>query len=236
MTSGVPPVVECVDLARTYPGGIEALRGVDLTVHAGDLMGVVGPSGSGKSTLLQLLGTLDRPTRGTVRIDGLDVTTLSDRERSRLRAGRIGFVFQAFHLSPLMDVLDNVAEGLLYSGVRVRRRRERASEVLERLGLGHRVGHRPVDLSGGERQRVAIARAMVGRPSLLLADEPTGSLDTANGEIVVQLLRELAADGTAVVVITHDPEVATQLDVQVAIRDGRLVERHRVGADEAGGR
>ena len=217
-------VVECHDLVKTYPGDVRALRGVSLRVHAGDLTAILGPSGSGKTTLLQLLGTLDRPTSGSIRISGTDISQLSDRALSRLRAEQIGFVFQQFHLSPLMNVLDNVAEGLLYAGVGHRQRQQRAALALERLGLGHRLTHRPAALSGGERQRVAIARAIVGRPALVLADEPTGNLDTANGEVVVDFLRDLAADGTAVVVITHDPEIASAMDHRIEVRDGRLVE------------
>ena len=218
------PILECRDVGRTYPGGVVALRGVDLTVHRGDLLAVCGPSGSGKTTLLQLMGTLDRPTRGTVLIDGTDTGDLGDRDLSRLRASTIGFVFQQFHLSPLIDIVDNVADGLLYAGVRHRERRRRAAEALQRLGLGHRIRHRPQELSGGERQRVAIARAVVGDPSILLADEPTGNLDTANGARVMAALRGLAADGTAVVVITHDREIAADLPTRIQLRDGRVVE------------
>lgn len=221
-TDGSVPVVECVGLMKSYPGGVHALRGVSLRVGAGELVGIVGPSGSGKTTLLQLLGTLDRPTFGTVLHGGLDVTGLRDRALSRLRAERIGFVFQSFHLSGLLNVLDNVAEGLLYTGMRHRERRERAADALERLGLAHRLTHRPGELSGGERQRVAIARAIAGRPPLLLADEPTGNLDTANGQIVVGFLRELASAGTAVVVITHDHAVAAAMGRRLEIRDGQL--------------
>lgn len=217
-----PPAVECVGLTKTYPGDVRALHGVDLRIAAGELTAVLGPSGSGKTTLLHLLGTLDRPTSGTVRIAGRDVSGLSDRALSRLRAEQVGFVFQQFHLSNLMNALDNVAEGLLYAGVRYRARQRAAAEALERLGLGHRLTHRPATLSGGERQRVAIARAIVGKPGLVLADEPTGNLDTDNGRIVVSFLRELARDGTAVVVITHDPEVAGAMDRRIEIRDGRL--------------
>lgn len=219
--SGVP-VLECVEVSRSYPGGVRALDGVSLRIHAGDFTAVVGPSGSGKTTLLQLMGTLDRPTSGRVLVGGVDVGSLGDRALSRLRAERIGFVFQQFHLATTMSVLDNVAEGLLYAGVRHRERQRRAEDALDRLGMGHRLHHRPHLLSGGERQRVAIARAIVGSPDVLLADEPTGNLDTANGEIVVGLLRDLAAAGTAVVVITHDHEVADALDTRVEIRDGRL--------------
>ncbi|UUW92219.1 ABC transporter ATP-binding protein [Pimelobacter simplex] len=195
---------------------------MSLAVEAGDFTAVVGPSGSGKTTLLQLMGTLDRPTSGAVRVRGDDVAGLSDRALSELRARSIGFVFQQFHLSSLMSVLDNVAEGLLYAGVRHRERRHRAGEVLERLGLGHRLDHRPHMLSGGERQRVAIARAVVGEPAVVLADEPTGNLDTANGATVIEILRGLAAGGTAVVVITHDHDVAASMDRRHVLRDGLL--------------
>ncbi|MFJ9314826.1 ABC transporter ATP-binding protein [Pimelobacter simplex] len=216
------PAVECVDVTKTYPGDVRALRGVSLTVEAGEFAAVVGPSGSGKTTLLQLMGTLDRPSSGVVRVRGDDVAGMGDRALSELRARSIGFVFQQFHLSSLMSVLDNVAEGLLYGGVRHRERRQRAAEVLERLGLGHRLSHRPQMLSGGERQRVAIARAVVGAPAVVLADEPTGNLDTANGGTVIEILRDLAAAGTAVVVITHDHEVAASMDRRHVIRDGLL--------------
>ncbi|WP_418060120.1 ABC transporter ATP-binding protein [Pimelobacter simplex] len=195
---------------------------MSLAVEAGDFTAVVGPSGSGKTTLLQLMGTLDRPTSGAVRVRGDDVAGLSDRALSELRARSIGFVFQQFHLSSLMSVLDNVAEGLLYAGVRHRERRHRAGEVLDRLGLGHRLDHRPHMLSGGERQRVAIARAVVGEPAVVLADEPTGNLDTANGATVIEILRDLAAGGTAVVVITHDHDVAASMDRRHVLRDGLL--------------
>lgn len=226
----IQPVLQALDLHRTYPGGVAALRGVSLTILAGELLAVVGPSGSGKSTLLQLLGTLDRPTSGTIRIDGVDATTLTDHELSRLRATRIGFVFQQFHLSPLMTIRENVADGLLYAGIRHRERRRRAEEALERLGLGHRHTHRPQQLSGGERQRAAIARAIVGDPPILLADEPTGNLDTANGNVVVQTLRELSNAGTAVVVITHDQDIAATLPRRVSLRDG-LIETSATAAE-----
>ena len=216
------PVVEILDVTRTYAGDVPALRGVTLAVHPGEATAIVGPSGSGKTTLLQLMGTLDRPTTGIVRVGGRDVATLSDRALSALRARTIGFVFQQFHLSPTMSIRDNVADGLLYAGTRHRERQRRASEALERLGLSHRLTHRPHKLSGGERQRAAIARAIVGCPALILADEPTGNLDTENGLSVVGILRDLAAEGTAVVVITHDHEVAAAMDHRILIRDGLL--------------
>ncbi|MFJ3905446.1 ABC transporter ATP-binding protein [Streptomyces sp. NPDC090025] len=217
------PVVELIGAGKVYPGGVRALREVDLTVGAGELLAIVGPSGSGKSTMLNVIGTLDRPTSGTVRVAGHDVGALSDAQLSALRARHIGFVFQHFHLSPGRDAVDNVADGLLYAGVGRKERRARARAALERVRLGHRLDHRPHALSGGEKQRVAIARALVGEPDLLLADEPTGALDTASGEIVMGLLHELHASGTTICVITHDNEIAASLPRRVRFRDGAIV-------------
>jgi putative ABC transport system ATP-binding protein len=196
---------------------------VDVTIEPGELTAIVGPSGSGKSTLLHLIGTLDRPSSGVVKIANYDVARLTDRELSALRARHIGFVFQSFHLADGVSALDNVADGLLYAGVPLRERREKARAALDRVGLGHRVGHRPDQLSGGERQRVAVARAVAGEPDLLLADEPTGNLDTAAGTEVLGVLLDLHRSGTTIAVITHDQEIAEWAPRQVRVRDGRIV-------------
>lgn len=223
------PIVSLRNVSRSFAGGVVALRDVSLEIGRGELVAIVGPSGSGKSTMLNIIGTLDRASLGTVEIDERDVAKLRDSDLSALRARRIGFVFQHFHLSPGVSALDNVADGLLYTGVGLRERRERAEAALQQVGLGHRLGHRPHQMSGGEKQRTAIARALAREPVLLLADEPTGALDSASGEGVVQLLLGLHAQGTAVVVITHDRDLAARFDRQAVMRDGQLVDdRSRV--------
>jgi putative ABC transport system ATP-binding protein len=219
------PVLELVDVVKEYPGDppVVALAGVSLRIDAGELVAIVGPSGSGKSTLLHVMGTLERPTYGVLRVAGEDTSAMSDTQLSGLRAHRLGFVFQQFFLLDGMSVLDNVANGLLYRGGRQAERRRLAASAIERVGLAHRMGHRPNQLSGGEQQRTAIARALAGRPALVMADEPTGNLDSANGAAILELIRELHEEGTTIVVITHDHDVAAAMDRRIEVRDGRIL-------------
>jgi putative ABC transport system ATP-binding protein len=222
---GGVPVLDVDGVSKTYAGEppVEALRGVSLAITAGELVGIVGPSGSGKTTLLQMMGTLDRPTSGRVRITGLDVASMADADVAYLRATRIGFIFQQFFLAEHSTVLDNVADGLLYAGIPIDQRRELALEALALVGLAERPQARPTQLSGGQRQRVAIARALVGQPAIVLADEPTGNLDQATGQSILALIEELHQAGSTIVVITHDHAVAERMPRQVEILDGRIV-------------
>ncbi len=230
------PVLDVDGVTKTYPGEppVEALRAVHLTIGPGELVGIVGPSGSGKTTLLQLMGTLDRPTSGRMRITGLDVATMADQDVAYLRATRIGFIFQQFFLAERATALDNVADGLLYAGIPLKQRRERALDALELVGLSERPHARPTQLSGGQRQRVAIARALVGQPAIVLADEPTGNLDQATGHAILALIDKLHQAGSTIVVITHDHTIAGRMPRTVEILDGRVVADAGAGTDHQG--
>ncbi len=219
--------VELIDVTKEYPGEVTALRDVSVDIPAGDQVAVVGPSGSGKTTMLTILGTLERPTSGDVRVAGHDTVTASDGELAGLRAHEIGFVFQAFHLQESMTSVDNVATGMLYTGMPLGRRRALAREALERVGLGHRLDFKPRQLSGGERQRVAIARAIAKRPAIILADEPTGNLDSKSGAGVLDVLHGLGSDGATLVLITHDESIAGGFPRRLHMRDGEIVEDER---------
>jgi putative ABC transport system ATP-binding protein len=221
----VSTVLELEEVTKAYGERppVRALNSVNLTVNRGELAAIVGPSGSGKSTLLHVMGTLERPSGGTVRINGIDVARIDDRQLAALRARNIGFVFQQFFLAEHETALDNVADGQLYAGVGIRERRQRAEQALARVGLEHRADFRPTTMSGGERQRVAIARALAGRPAIVLADEPTGNIDSVAGAAILELFQQLNADGATIVVITHDRELASRLGRQVRMLDGKIV-------------
>ena len=235
-SAGTIPVLDVDDVSKSYPGEppVEALRGVTLTIGPGELVGIVGPSGSGKTTLLQLMGSLDRPTSGHVRITGLDPAAMADDDVAYLRATRIGFIFQQFFLAEHSTVLDNVGDGLLYAGVPLEQRRALALDALELVGLAERPYARPTELSGGQRQRVAIARALVGQPAIVLADEPTGNLDQATGHAILELVEHLHRTGSTIVIITHDHAIAERMARKVEILDGRIVSDTLVapGADD----